>query len=204
MLPNALTVVRILLVLPTAILLWRMQYMQALVLMTVAGASDAIDGWLARRWGAVSQLGAALDPIADKLLIAVMVVVFTLQSHLPLWLVLIVLGRDLCIVGGATVYRTLFGQLEVAPTRISKANTAAQIVVLLMLLIELCELGPLSTGVGALVDPWSFYLLGVLGVCSGIDYVVTWSLRAVREGRARQRAAHRPLGRPAVEDRTHE
>ncbi|MFM8354591.1 MAG: CDP-alcohol phosphatidyltransferase family protein, partial [Gammaproteobacteria bacterium] len=67
MLPNALTVVRILLVLPTAILLWRMQYMQALVLMTVAGASDAIDGWLARRWGAVSQLGAALDPIADKL-----------------------------------------------------------------------------------------------------------------------------------------
>ena len=194
MLPNALTVMRIVLVLPTAIMLWQMQYLQALVLMALAGASDAVDGWLARRWGAVTQFGATLDPIADKLLIAVMVVVFTLQSHLPLWLVLIVLGRDLCIVGGATVYRALFGQLEVAPTRISKANTAAQIVVLLMLLVQLSALGPLSALVGTLVNPWSFYLLGVLGVCSGGDYVVTWSLRAVREGRARQRPDDRPRG----------
>ena len=73
-LPNAITVARVLLVLPTAWLLWNAQYPAALVLMTIAGASDAVDGWLARRWRAQSRFGEAFDPLADKLLVAVMVV----------------------------------------------------------------------------------------------------------------------------------
>jgi cardiolipin synthase (CMP-forming) len=182
--PNIITVVRILLVLPTAWLLWQERYVEALVLMTIAGASDAVDGWLARRWNAVSRFGAAVDPVADKLLVAAMFVVFTIQAHLPLWLVLIVIGRDLCIVAGATAYRLLFGRIEFAPTLVSKANTAAQITVLLLVLVELCRFGWLSELVGRLLDPWSFYLLALLAITSGADYVITWSLRAIRQSRS--------------------
>jgi len=184
--PNIITVVRIVLVFPTAWLLWRAQYVEAFVLMAIAGASDAVDGWLARRWNAISWFGSAMDPVADKLLVAAMFVVFTLQAHLPLWLVLVVIGRDLCIVGGATVYRLLFGTIEFAPTLVSKANTAAQISVLLMLLIELCAFGRVSELVGLLVDPWSFYLLAALAIISGLDYVITWSRRAARVARTRR------------------
>ena len=63
--PNVITVVRIVLVLPTAWLLWEARYVEALILTAVAGASDAVDGWIARRFDAVSQFGAALDPVTD-------------------------------------------------------------------------------------------------------------------------------------------
>jgi len=184
LLPNILTVMRILLVLPTAWLLWQTRYVEALVLMSIAGASDAVDGWLARRLNAISKFGAAVDPLADKLLVTAMFVVFAIQAHLPLWLVLIVIGRDLCILGGATAYRLLFGQIEFAPTLLSKANTAAQITVLLLILVELCQFGLLSELVGLLLDPYCFYLLAVLAVTSGVDYVFTWSRRAIRQSRA--------------------
>ncbi|MEQ8859255.1 MAG: CDP-alcohol phosphatidyltransferase family protein [Pseudomonadales bacterium] len=180
-LPNAITVVRIVLVVPTAWLLWQSMYVEALLLTAVAGASDAVDGWLARRLNAVSHFGAALDPVADKLLVAALVVILAVQGHLPLWLAAIVLGRDLVILSGAGVYRALFGHIEFAPTFLSKANTATQIAVALLLLVWLCEFGALSQLVGALLDPWGFYLLALLAVSSGLDYVITWSLRAWRE-----------------------
>jgi cardiolipin synthase len=182
--PNVITVVRIALVFPTAWLLWEALYVEALVLMTIAGASDAVDGWLARRLNAVSQIGAALDPVADKLLVAGMVVIFAIQGHLPVWLAAIVLGRDLVIMTGALVYRLLFGRIEFSPTYVSKANTAVQIATVLLLLLGLCEFGRVSELAVALVDPWGFYLLAVLGIGSGVDYVATWSLRAWREARS--------------------
>ena len=182
--PNIITVVRILLVFPTAWLLWRNRYVEALILMAIAGASDALDGWLARRWNAISRFGAAVDPVADKLLVAAMFIIFSIQGHLPLWLVLIVLGRDLCILGGAGAYRLLFGTIEFAPTLVSKANTAAQISVLLLVLVERCGFGWLSPLVAELLDPYCFFLLAVLAVVSGLDYVITWTARAIRQSRA--------------------
>jgi cardiolipin synthase (CMP-forming) len=180
-LPNVITVVRIVLVLPIAWLLWETRYVEALVLTSVAGASDAVDGWLARRLNAISTLGAALDPVADKLMVATIFVILTIQGHLPLWLAVIILGRDLVIMSGAAVYRLLFGRIEFAPTLISKANTAMQIATALALLVWLCELGVLSELAGVLLDPYGFYLLALLGISSGLDYVVTWSRRAWRE-----------------------
>lgn len=180
-LPNIITVVRIALVLPTAWFLWQAMYVEALLLTTVAGASDAVDGWLARRLDAVSRFGAALDPAADKLLVASIFVIFAIQGHLPLWLAVIVLGRDLVILAGAIAYRVLFGHIEFAPTLISKANTAVQIVTALALLVWLCRFDTVSELTGALLDPFGFYLLAVLGVASGLDYVVTWGLKAWRE-----------------------
>jgi cardiolipin synthase (CMP-forming) len=180
-LPNVITVGRIILVVPTAWLLWQERYVEALILMSVAGASDAIDGWLARRLDAVSHFGAALDPVADKLLVASMIVIFAIQSHLPLWLVIVVVGRDGVILTGAGIYRLLFGRIEFSPTYLSKANTAMQIATVLLLLLWLCDFGWLSDLAGGLVDPYGFYLLALLGISSGLDYVVTWSVRAWRE-----------------------
>ena len=184
--PNTITVMRIVLVFPTAWFLWRSQYVDALIVMAIAGASDAIDGWLARRLNAVSRFGSAFDPLADKLLVAVTFVVFTLQGQLPLWLVLVVIGRDLVIMSGASVYRMLFGTIDFAPTLLSKANTAVQIVVLLLVLVVLCDFPGVNEVLAPLVDPWSFWLLAALAVVSGVDYVISWSMRAVREARARR------------------
>lgn len=183
-LPNVITVARISLVLPIAWLLWEGYYVTALVVTTAAGASDAVDGWLARRLGAVSRFGAALDPVADKLLVAVIYLIFAFQGHLPIWLAVIVLGRDAVIMGGAAAYRLLFGRFEFAPTLISKANTGLQIATALLVLVRLCDFGWLSALIAALVDPYVFYLLAALGIASGLDYVVVWSRRAWRQARS--------------------
>ncbi|HEY5647687.1 MAG TPA: CDP-alcohol phosphatidyltransferase family protein [Pseudomonadales bacterium] len=182
-LPNVITVVRILLVLPTAWLLVAGRYVEALVLMAVAGASDALDGALARRFGWISPFGSAMDPVADKLLVAAMFIVFTMQGYIPVWVAAIVLGRDAVIMTGAGAYRLFFAPIQFAPTLVSKANTATQIVMLLLLLLGLCGFGQPSVLAFALVDPWCFYLLAVLGVVSGVDYVFTWGAKAIRQGR---------------------
>jgi cardiolipin synthase len=124
-----------------------------------------------------------MDPVADKLLVASTFVIFTLQGHIPLWVAAIVLGRDAVIMAGAGAYRLFFEPIEFAPTLVSKANTATQIVTLLMLLLGLCGFGAISEVSLAVVDPWCFYLLAVLGLSSGLDYVVTWSLKAWRYDR---------------------
>ena len=147
--PNAITVVRVLLVIPTAWCLIEEQYVEALVLMAVAGASDAVDGWLARRFDWVSWFGAALDPLADKILVGVLFVTLTVKGVLPLWVAGIAIGRDLVILAGATVYRLLFKHIEFTPTLLSKANTAMQIVVLLVLLLSLCGFEYLSAIAGS-------------------------------------------------------
>ena len=179
-LPNLITGVRMLLVLPAGWLLWLGRYPEALVVVGVAGASDALDGELARRFGWRSAFGSMMDPIADKLLVLAIFVIFTFQGHIPLWLAVVVIGRDMVILAGAGIYRLMFGSIEMAPTLVSKANTAIQILMLLLLLLGLCGFGVLSEVALLIVDPWSFWVLAVFGVGSGLDYVVTWSLKAWR------------------------
>jgi cardiolipin synthase (CMP-forming) len=172
--PNAITVVRVLLVIPTAWCLIEEQYVEALVLMAVAGASDAVDGWLARRFDWVSWFGAALDPLADKILVGVLFVTLTVKGVLPLWVAGIAIGRDLVILVGATIYRLLFKHIEFAPTLLSKANTAMQIVVLLVLLLSLCRFEYVSAFAGSVADPYGFWLVSALAIVSGADYVIRW------------------------------
>ena len=183
--PNIITLVRIVLVFPTTWLLWEARYVEGLILMSVAGASDALDGWLARRFQWGSRFGAAMDPVADKLLVAAMFIVFTWQGHIDLWLTVIVLTRDVLILAGAGTYRLLFEPIEFAPTFISKANTALQIVTVLLMLLSLCDFQEISVFAGNLADPYCFYILAVLGVSSGLDYAMTWIQRAWRHGQHR-------------------
>ena len=93
-LPNYLSMLRIVLVLPIAWLLWKNQVMGAFWLMLVAGFSDALDGFLARRYGWQTELGTLLDPLADKFLVAAMYLVFTLQDLIPLWLICLLYTSD--------------------------------------------------------------------------------------------------------------
>ena len=182
--PNIITVVRVLLVIPTAWCLVEGYYVQALVLMAVAGASDALDGWLARRFDWVSWFGAALDPLADKILVGVLFITLTVKGVLPLWVVAIAIGRDLVILVGATIYRLLFKHIEFVPTLLSKANTAIQIVILLVLLLSLCGFDYLSPIALAIADPFGFWLVAALAIVSGADYVIAWGRRALTKRRA--------------------
>jgi cardiolipin synthase len=190
--PNIITVIRILLVVPISWLLLEGRHVDALFLMVIAGLSDAFDGFLARRFNWLTQLGATLDPLADKLLVAAVFLVFTWQGHIPLWIAIIVLVRDFVIVAGAGVYKVVDEEVEISPTFLSKANTAMQLVVLIFLLVGLLPLGVMSDLAVAMVNPYSFYILAVLGVSSGLDYVFTWGSKAYREDKKRKLYKHGP------------
>ncbi len=174
-LPNLISTLRVVLVVPAAWYLWTEQYNQALGVMVVAAISDAIDGWLARAFSWTSRLGELIDPIADKLLIGTLFVVLALKGHIPPWLVVLVVGRDLIILSGAIAYHLRFGKQDFPPTFVSKANTAVQLVVLFALLLTLCELPVVSNWANLLVDPLGVTLVLVLGLVSGGDYIYTWS-----------------------------
>ena len=202
--PNAITVVRILLVVPIAVLLWRGDYRTALVVMIIAGLSDALDGALARGFKWTTPLGAFLDPIADKLLVIVLFVVFTIQTFIPLWLALIVVTRDVVILGGAAAYRVLYHEIEVKPTFVSKANTAMQLITLSLFFLWLCNFELTSAIAREVVNPYCFYILAVLAISSGVDYVVTWSMKVWRKKPDRPKLDLQGSGKNGQHDNTHE
>lgn len=179
--PNLITALRLLLLVPLVYLLLQQQFAAALVVFAVAGASDAADGFLARRYGWGSPLGAILDPLADKLLMATSYCLLGWLDLIPLWIVALVLGRDLIIVGGALVYSRLVERPEMAPSRISKFNTVAQIVFVLSVLLSL-------SGV-ALPNLWIWGWATVMVVAtlwSGGDYVWRWGNKALHEHKEQQ------------------
>jgi cardiolipin synthase len=175
-LPNAITLLRILSVAPLVWALLDDAFGVALALFLLASASDGLDGFLARRYGWQSQLGAILDPIADKALLVALYLALGLDGFLPWWLVLAVIGRDLVILGGALAYRLVIGRFDIAPTFLSKLNTVLQFSLALVVI--------LARGLGWL-PPWSADLLvyAVLAstLLSGIHYVVIWSRRTWQE-----------------------
>ncbi len=178
-LPNLISLLRLLLVLPAFWLIEGHRYGEALGVAALAGASDALDGFLAKRFGWQSRLGGLLDPLADKMLLLACFGGLVLVDALPVWLLVLVLGRDLLIVGGAVAYHNLVGPFDAAPTLLSKATTAVQIACALLVLLQLAWL-PQLPGAGVIV-----FLTAALTLASGLHYVVVWSLRAVRTLRAR-------------------
>ncbi len=130
--PNAICVVRIILVAPIVWYVLEERYGLALTLILVAGLSDALDGYLARRFDWRTRLGGLLDPAADKLLMFAVFVSLTWQGWVPLWFTAIVIGRDVVIIGGTIVYQLMVEPVEGEPTKASKLNTVLQIVFLLL------------------------------------------------------------------------
>lgn len=175
--PNLISALRIALIVPVVWLLLDGRYLSAAVLFALAGASDALDGWLARRNGWFSRLGSILDPLADKLMMVAVYLSLGWLHQLPGWLVALVLGRDLLIVAGGLVYHYRIGQFEMAPSALSKFNTAAQI---LLVVVVMAALAGLPVGVW-LIDVM-ILLVGLSTIGSGLGYVWTWGRRALQGG----------------------
>ena len=176
--PNILTICRILIIFPTLWLLYFNQYRDALTLLIIAGLSDALDGYLARAFDWKTRLGSILDPIADKFLIASSFFVLTLQGAVPIWVTAIILGRDLIIFSGAIAYRLLYRNLDIAPSILSKMNTALQIFSVIYLVLSLSGYPYFATDLVGYLNSYLFYLLAFLGFISGIDYIIVWSRKA--------------------------
>ncbi len=103
-------------------------------LFVIAGVSDAIDGFLAKRWNQETEIGKYLDPLADKALLVSIYITLGVQGHLESWLVIMVVFRDVMIVGAVILYQTMVRKLEMDPLIISKINTVAQIVLVTLVL----------------------------------------------------------------------
>lgn len=172
-LPNAISLLRIALIAPILMMILAGSFGWALALFWLAGFSDGVDGYLAKRFDWHTRLGALLDPVADKLLVAGIFMTLAYTQHIPVWLAAIVILRDVIIVTGAIAYNFIVGPVQGEPTRISKLNTALQLLFLLFVLSR--------AGFGW-PDEIAITVLGasilVTVVISGIDYVWSWSRRA--------------------------
>lgn len=175
--PNALCVFRILLVPPVLLAIQREQFRLALLLFIVAGLTDGLDGFLARRFDWRSQLGALLDPAADKLLMVFSFVWLALSGLIPGWLAAVVVGRDAVIVSGAIGYRLLIGPFEGGATRVSKLNTVLQLMFVAAVLADAAFALP-----GQLVVSLLGSLVFVTAIVSGLHYVRGWTLLALKAG----------------------
>ena len=177
--PNAICVLRILLVAPCALTLLAGRYELTLLLFGVAAVSDALDGWLAKTFGWTSRLGKILDPIADKLLLVTVFLTLVWLGLAPGWLVATVVVRDVLIVGGAIAYRVLIGYVEGHPTPVSKLNTLLQLSYVLAVI---------AAAAWHAVPPALVIAVGaatfVTTVVSGIDYVLTYARAAIMATRA--------------------
>lgn len=135
--PNTLTLARIVLVPLVVWLIITHEMTAAFVLFLLAGVSDAADGYLAKRFQWRTELGAYLDPIADKLLLMSIYVTLGFSDHLPAWLVIAVVSRDILIIGAFLLSWVLSRPVPVHPLLVSKANTLAQIVLAGLVLAKL-------------------------------------------------------------------
>jgi cardiolipin synthase len=164
-LANWLTVLRILLIPVFITLLVYRQPGWALVVFTLASITDLLDGWVARRQGMASRLGAFLDPIADKLLLTASFVTLTYLRVLPFWITAVVISRDVILVVGALLVHIVGIRIDPHPTGAGKAATFLQITtVLLGLVARFVAVGP-----GLPVVMW---LTAIFTVYSGCQYLV--------------------------------
>jgi len=171
--PNIISFLRLLLTIPVVWALLEEEFLIALIIFFVAGVSDGLDGFLAKRLHWQSRLGGLLDPLADKALLVSSFLCLGGLGLLPPWLVALVIFRDVIIVTGALVYSLQVEQLNAEPSLISKLNTLLQIVLVLVIVV--------NHGVYAM--PQWFMLGLILSVTattalSGIAYVFEWGRRA--------------------------
>jgi cardiolipin synthase len=168
--PNIITLGRILLV---PFIVWAIASNQmeiAFAIFVIAGVSDAVDGFLAKRFNMASELGALLDPLADKALLVSIYVALGIWGALPLWIVILVVSRDIMIVG-AVIVSWLFGKpVPMKPLMVSKLNTAAQVAFAALVLG--------SVGFGFNIEPYDRVLMGLITIFTLLSvsfYLVEWA-----------------------------
>lgn len=168
-LPNAITVGRLLAV---PILVWCIvadRLSAAFWVFVAAGISDGVDGFIAKRFNAESELGRYLDPIADKAMLISIYITLGIEDQISSWLVILVVFRDVLIFGGAILSRVLDHDLAIRPLFISKVNTVAQIVLAAFVLAELGAIVPDFPLIA-----WLEFVVAATTAISGGVYLVRW------------------------------
>lgn len=167
--PNLITLGRILLV---PVIVWAIgsgQLTIAFLLFLVAGLSDAVDGFLAKHFNMQTELGALLDPIADKALLVSIYVALGIAGEIPRWLVILVVSRDIMIVGAVIVSWLVDRPIPMKPLMVSKLNTVVQVLFAALVLAAL--------GFGFGLEPWNWVfmsLVATLTLLSVAAYLREW------------------------------
>jgi cardiolipin synthase len=170
-LPNIISLGRLLAVPLVVWLLLADAHLAAFWVFALAGVSDALDGFIAKRFNQASVLGRYLDPLADKALLVSIYISLGVQDVVPLWLVIIVVSRDILIVGAVLLSFTLEQAIPIRPLLISKINTLAQLALAGWILAGLGFALPASQHG---FDPLLFDLVAITTVLSGGSYLVSW------------------------------
>jgi cardiolipin synthase len=172
-LPNIFTCMRLVLALPIFLLIVSDHYVAALWVALIAGVSDALDGWTARRLNVISRFGAIADPLADKLMLGAVYIGFSMAELLPWYVTLVVVGRDIFIVAGALFYHWQFGRYEMDPSSLGKFSTFVQIVFALMLLAQ--QVWPVMPEQLLVLASYALILIAFL---SAGNYLLVWGSKA--------------------------
>jgi len=171
--PNLICLIRIALIVPLLQAMVAGDQARILVLFSVAAVSDALDGYLAKRFNWTSELGRFLDPAADKLLLVSVFIAAAWLDIAPWWVAAVAVARDLVIAVGALCYRLWFGPLRGRPTLISKINTGMQILYLLAVITASASGFPPREVLDALAA-----VMVLTTLASGGDYVMRFLRRA--------------------------
>ena len=173
--PNLLSLARIGLVPFVIVLLQDQQFLAALLVFLIAGVTDGLDGWIAKRFDARTELGAILDPLADKALLVSSYVMLSIMELIPFWLMVAVVFRDVIIVTGYLIMVIFYGSVEMQPLRLSKINTFLQIGFILVVLTALAW----SLQISLVIQVLSYAVL-LTSIASGIAYSYIWSMKAMQ------------------------
>jgi len=178
-LPNFITIARFIMVPLIILAMINDEMPTAFTLFLLAGVSDGLDGFIARHFDQKSELGAWLDPIADKFLLVSVFVMLGWLGALPEWLVVFTVSRDAMIVGAVVLSSLLGKPVAMRPLLVSKANTLLQIVLLVLVLADLAGFAQLDGIVG-----WMIYAVAGLTIASASAYLVSWLRHMAGDERA--------------------
>ena len=152
----------------------REEYTLSLLVFITAGITDALDGYIAKRFNASTNLGAILDPLADKALLVSSYLMLSLLEIIPFWLMIVVVFRDIVIIGGYLIMFLLYGAIKMEPLKISKVNTVSQILFIIVALAS----AAFAFNIDLILQLLGYGVL-VTSVWSGSAYVFIWSLRTM-------------------------
>ena len=170
--PNIISMFRIATVPVLIILLHGHEYGWAFLVFLISGISDGLDGFIAKHYNMASELGAILDPLADKLLIFSSYLMLMILGDLPFWLFLTVIFRDVLIMGGGLIYVAFNGQVKMAPSYLSKLNTFTQIFLVVSILAQ-----KTFTLDYPVFTEYLIYATFITTVLSGFHYVWLWVVK---------------------------
>ena len=177
--PNGISLLRLVLVLPIVFLIIEENHIGAFLLFAISGLSDGLDGFIARRYGWVSAFGKLIDPLADKLMMMTTTLTLGLLGQFPVMLMVLIIVKDLTILGGVFRYTTLAGFPRIQPNFLGKCTTAAQMFLLVSVLLNLAFPGTLPE----LFFDVFFWVVAIMTSFDGVIYLWLWTLRLIDDPR---------------------